>query len=80
MAVEARVELTFVVAMCAESLLEELFDQDTRFRKSIHAHINFERNTLIVDNVTQVVFLIISFGRISIFIFMYLGSGKGVLR
>ena len=56
MAVAARGEVTFVAAMCAKSLLEELVGQDACFRKSIHAHINFEIYILVVKNVAQVVF------------------------
>ena len=56
MALEARGELTFVVAMCAESLLEELVCHGACFRKSIHAHLNFEIHILVVENVTKVVF------------------------
>ena len=56
MALEARGELTFVVAMCAESLLEELVCHGACFRKSIHAHLNFEIHILVVGNVVQVVF------------------------
>ena len=56
MAVETRCELTFVVAMCAESLLEELFGQYTCFRKSINAHLNFEMYIIVVENVVQVAF------------------------
>ena len=56
-AVEARSELAFVVAVLAESLLEELFGQDACFRNSIHAHIDFEIDILVVDNVAQVLFL-----------------------
>ena len=72
-AVEARGELTFIVAVLAESLLEELVGQDACFRKSIHAHIDFEEDILVVEYIAQVVFLMISSGRISLFIFMYLG-------
>ena len=42
--------------MSSESLIEELVDQDAYFRKFVHAHLNFEINILVVDNVVQVVF------------------------
>ena len=44
------------VHVLAESLLEELVGQDACFRKSIHAHLDFEIIILVVDNVAQVVF------------------------
>ena len=56
MAVDARGEFTFVVAMCAESLLEDLVGQDACFRKSIHDHLDFEIDILVVDNAVQAVF------------------------
>ena len=55
-ALEARGELTLVVAVLAELLLEELVGQDACFRKSIHADINFEIDILVVENAVQVVF------------------------
>ena len=54
--VEARGELTFVVVVLAELLLEELVGQDACFRKSIHAHLGFEIDIPVVENVAQVVF------------------------
>ena len=56
MTVEARGELTFILAMLVESLLEELVGQDSCCMNSIHTHIDFEINILVVENVTQVVF------------------------
>ena len=58
MAIEARGELTFVVSVCAELLLEELVDQDACFRKFIHAHLNFEIHILVVGNIAQVLFFV----------------------
>ena len=55
-AVEARGEFKFVVAVLAELLLEETVGQDYYFRKSIHAHLGFEIEILVVDNVAQVLF------------------------
>ena len=55
MVVEARGELTFLVSVLAELLIEELVGQDAFFRKSIHAHIDFEIHILAVDNVAQVI-------------------------
>ena len=55
--VEARGELTLAVAVFAESLLEERVGQDACFSKSIHAHIDFEIDILVVENVVQVVSL-----------------------
>ena len=56
-AVEARGELIFVVSVLSESLLEERVGQDACFSKSIHAHIDFEIDILVVENVAQVLFL-----------------------
>ena len=56
MVVEARGELTFLVAVLAESLLEDLVVQYACFGKSIHAHLNFKIHILVVDNVAQVAF------------------------
>ena len=55
-AVEARGELSFIVAVLDESFLEDLVGQDACFRKSIHAHIDFEIYILVVENVAQVIF------------------------
>ena len=43
--------------MLAESLLEELVGHNACFRKFIHAHLDFEIDILVVDNVAQVLFL-----------------------
>ena len=40
-ALEDRGELIFVVAVLSESLLEELVDQYSRFRKSMPVHLDF---------------------------------------
>ena len=55
--IDPRGELTFVVAGLADSLLEELVVQYACFRNSIHAHIYFEINILVVENAAPVVFL-----------------------
>ena len=56
MAVQARGEVKFVVAMRSKSLLGELVGQYACFRKFIHAHIYFEIDIIVVENVTQVLF------------------------
>ena len=56
-AVEVRSELTFVVSMLVKSLLENLVGQDACFRKSIHVHLDFEIDTIVVVDIAQVVFL-----------------------
>ena len=80
MEVESRGELNFLVAVLAKSLLEELVGQDACFWKSIYAYLDFEIDILVVDDIAQVVFSMISSGCISIFKFMYLGLGNVVLR
>ena len=57
LAVEARGELTFVVAVLSESLLEELVGQDAYFRKSTHAHLDFEVDVIVAEDIAQVVFV-----------------------
>ena len=54
--VEARDEFTFLVSVLAESLLEELVGPDACFSKSIHAHLDFKIDIIVVENVAQIVF------------------------
>ena len=55
-AVWAMGEFPFVVAVLSESLLEYLVGQDACFINSLHTHIYFEIDILVVDNVAHVVF------------------------
>ena len=57
MVVEARGKLTCIVAVLADYLLEEIVGKNSCFRKYIHAHLDFEIDILVVENVAQVVFL-----------------------
>ena len=56
MAVDARGEFTFVVAVHAKSLLEEFVDHDDCFGKSKHYHLDFEIYIIVIDDITQIVF------------------------